>query len=98
MDLNSVVTIFQENQMRYELNLELLVKSYHQIVLDKYKPYLHRWFIEAFPDPTQWLEARTTFTRSAAVWSVVGHIVGTRVKSRDEYSTNTRQPSHKQTN
>ena len=25
---------------------------------------------------SQWLEARTTFTRSCATWSVVGHLVG----------------------
>jgi serine/threonine-protein kinase ATR len=33
-------------------------------------------FLEAFRDPSQWLAARNTFTRSCAVWAAVGHIVG----------------------
>lgn len=42
----------------------------------RYRPCFHRWFFETFVDPTEWLEARTMFTRSAAVWSAVGHIIG----------------------
>lgn len=42
----------------------------------RYRPCFHRWFIEKYPDPTDWLEARTLFTRSVGVWSAVGHIVG----------------------
>jgi serine/threonine-protein kinase ATR len=36
----------------------------------------HRWFLKSFPDPTSWFEARLAFARSAAVWSMVGHVVG----------------------
>ena len=32
--------------------------------------------MERFPDPTKWLEARNRFTRSAAVWSAVGFVIG----------------------
>jgi serine/threonine-protein kinase ATR len=32
--------------------------------------------LNTFSDPTEWLDARTTFTRSCAVWSSVGHIIG----------------------
>ncbi|CAE7839510.1 Atr, partial [Symbiodinium microadriaticum] len=39
-------------------------------------PCLHRWFLNAYTDPTEWLDARTTFTRSCAVWSAVGHVMG----------------------
>lgn len=42
----------------------------------RYRPCFHRWFLETFADPTSWFEARTLFTRSAAVWSAVGHVVG----------------------
>jgi hypothetical protein len=41
-----------------------------------YRPCFHLWFLEKFQDPADWLEARTTFTRSTAVWSAVGYIVG----------------------
>jgi hypothetical protein len=36
----------------------------------------HRWFLLSFSDPTAWFEARVAFARSAAVWSMVGHIIG----------------------
>ena len=50
--------------------------GYEQLVLQHAKPCFHRWFIEKFPDPTQWLDARTRFTRSAAIWSGVGFVIG----------------------
>jgi serine/threonine-protein kinase ATR len=53
-----------------------MVDEYRKLILDKFKPCFHRWFLEKFHDPTQWLEARSRFTRSVAVWSSVGHIIG----------------------
>lgn len=47
----------------------------HQI-LPQFQPCFHRWFLQRFAEPTEWFDARTTFARSAAVWSVVGHVVG----------------------
>lgn len=45
-------------------------------VLTHFKPVLRYYFIETFPSPTAWLTARTRYTRSAAVMSMVGHILG----------------------
>ena len=39
-------------------------------------PVLHRWFLARFPEPATWHNARLGFTRTTAVWSMVGHIVG----------------------
>ena len=39
-------------------------------------PVLQHWYVEAFPEPAKWLEARTKFARSLAVWSMVGFTVG----------------------
>jgi serine/threonine-protein kinase ATR len=39
-------------------------------------PCFHRWFLNVYQDPRAWLDARTTFTRSCAVWSAVGHVIG----------------------
>ena len=47
-----------------------------RLMLRKYPPILHRFFPERFPDPAAWLAARTGFAHTAAVWSMVGHIVG----------------------
>lgn len=39
-------------------------------------PVLHNWFIDQFSDPTSWYLARSSFTRSSAVTSMVGYIIG----------------------
>lgn len=49
---------------------------YRAEVLPHFPPIFHKWLLAVFPDPTAWFEARLTFTRSAAVWSIVGHIIG----------------------
>lgn len=45
-------------------------------VLAMFPPCLHRWLLAKFPEPSAWLGARLGFSRSAAVWSMVGHLVG----------------------
>jgi hypothetical protein len=32
--------------------------------------------MKTFPEPSLWIAARNRFSRSAAAWSMVGHIVG----------------------
>lgn len=45
-------------------------------VLAMFPPRFHRWQLAKFPEPAAWLNARLAFTRTAAVWCMVGHIVG----------------------
>lgn len=45
-------------------------------LLATFPPRLHRWFLARFPEPAAWLAARLAWTRSTAVWSMVGHITG----------------------
>ena len=47
-----------------------------EALLNSFSWSLQNRFLEAFRDPTQWLAARSTFTRSCAVWAAVGHILG----------------------
>ena len=41
-----------------------------------FPPVLHEWFIETFPEPSTWLASRTSYSRTAAVMSMVGYILG----------------------
>jgi serine/threonine-protein kinase ATR len=66
----------KENQDKYWFDIETMTTKYNELVLSKYRPYFHRWFLEHFRDPTDWLDARIAFTRSTAIWAAVGHIVG----------------------
>ncbi|UPX14349.1 Non-specific serine/threonine protein kinase [Ascochyta rabiei] len=45
-------------------------------ILGKFQPVLHEWFVETFPEPEAWLSARLRYTRSCAVMSIVGHVLG----------------------
>ncbi|KAF2019578.1 hypothetical protein BU24DRAFT_419179 [Aaosphaeria arxii CBS 175.79] len=45
-------------------------------ILKKFQPVLHDWFVETFPEPEAWFGARLRYTRSCAVMSIVGHVLG----------------------
>lgn len=45
-------------------------------MIASYPPRLHRWFLHKFPEPAAWLNSRLAYTRTYAVWCVVGHVVG----------------------
>ena len=45
-------------------------------LLSMYFPILHEWFMENFAAPDAWYAARTRYSRSAAVASIVGHSLG----------------------
>ncbi|KAL4888524.1 UVSB PI-3 kinase [Aspergillus ambiguus] len=45
-------------------------------VLAKFPPVLHEWFVEMFPESGAWFAARLQYTRSCAVMSMVGYVLG----------------------
>ena len=45
-------------------------------VLGMFPALLHRFFLSNFPEPASWLNARLAFTRTTAVWCMVGHMLG----------------------
>ncbi|RHY33815.1 hypothetical protein DYB32_001375 [Aphanomyces invadans] len=61
-------------------------RSYLQKATDKYQafmeiqahftPVFHHYFLEKYPDPATWYARREAYTRSVAVTSIVGHILG----------------------
>jgi len=51
-------------------------KHFKQHFLKNYPPVMYWWFVQKFRDPHSWFEARSRFTRTAAAWSAVGHILG----------------------
>ncbi|KDO30102.1 hypothetical protein SPRG_05293 [Saprolegnia parasitica CBS 223.65] len=69
---------FMNLQKQYAHDLPRMVSLYRRQVLSHpcFVPRFHQWFLNNFSDPTQWFDARAAFTRSSAVWSMVGHIVG----------------------
>ncbi|KAI8722117.1 Non-specific serine/threonine protein kinase [Fusarium sp. LHS14.1] len=45
-------------------------------VLGRFPPVLQLWFTQQFPNPSAWFSARLRYTRSCAVMSMVGTILG----------------------
>lgn len=48
----------------------------YQEIMEHFKPVFRHFFLEKFPDPAVWFERRLTYTRGAAISSIVGYIVG----------------------
>ncbi|KZT71549.1 hypothetical protein DAEQUDRAFT_111495 [Daedalea quercina L-15889] len=49
---------------------------FEEHILSKFPPMFHHWFLEQFPEPTAWLSSRLAYSRTAAVMSMVGFILG----------------------
>lgn len=45
-------------------------------VLGVFPPVMYKWFVTQFPEPSAWFAARLRYTRSCAVMSMVGTILG----------------------
>jgi serine/threonine-protein kinase ATR len=65
-------------QKKYANDPPAMARYYRRKVLSQpvFTPRFHQWFYNNFADPTAWFEARLAFSRSTAVWSMVGHIIG----------------------
>ena len=57
-------------------NLIGAAQRFDETVLQQYLPFMYWWFVQNFPNPHAWFQARNNFTLSTAVWSAVGHIIG----------------------
>ncbi|KAK4693641.1 hypothetical protein P7C71_g3800, partial [Lecanoromycetidae sp. Uapishka_2] len=53
-------------------NLSIFTKK----IIPHFQPVFHEWFVEMFPEPGAWFTARLRYTRSCAVMSIVGHVLG----------------------
>lgn len=52
------------------------IRLFTDDVLGRFPPVLPLWFIQQFPNPSAWFSARLKYTRSCAVMSMVGTILG----------------------
>ncbi|PWW75517.1 hypothetical protein C7212DRAFT_358109 [Tuber magnatum] len=45
-------------------------------ILPKFPPVFHEWFAELFSEPSAWLASRLAYSRTSAVMSMVGYVLG----------------------
>lgn len=70
---------YQEIAMYCDKALENPVETmpfFTEKVLGRFPPIFHKWFVQQFPEPSTWFAARLRYTRSCAVMSMVGTILG----------------------
>jgi hypothetical protein len=75
-DNTKYYSIDNTNHIVTELTKSLSKLEYFKQVLKGAPPVLYKWFIREFPDSTQWYYARSNFTKTCAVMSMVGWILG----------------------
>ncbi|EON65245.1 hypothetical protein W97_04482 [Coniosporium apollinis CBS 100218] len=71
IDYNRIRTLLNESIAAPE-NISIFTDT----ILKLFFPVLYEWFIETFPEPDDWFKARLRYTRSCAVMSIVGHVLG----------------------
>ncbi|CEP23236.1 hypothetical protein BN1211_3769 [Cyberlindnera jadinii] len=59
-----------------DCDIEEKAEKFQTEIIAKYPPVLYAWFIENFPDPSSWYEARNNYTQTTAVMSMVGYMLG----------------------
>lgn len=70
-DYNSLRQLMEE-----ATTAESKIGMFTNDVLGRFPPVLPLWFIQQFPNPSAWFSARLRYTRSCAVMSMVGTILG----------------------
>ncbi|KAL1747593.1 hypothetical protein HDZ31DRAFT_31492 [Schizophyllum fasciatum] len=69
-------TLLENKQAELKKQPEKLTKWFTEIVTKRHKPVMRHFFREKHKEPTAWFATRLNYTRSVAVTSIVGHILG----------------------
>ncbi len=65
-----------QQKMKQAMLSNANTRIFTEDVLGQFPPVLTDWFIAQFPNPSAWFAARLKYTRSCAVMSMVGTILG----------------------
>lgn len=65
-----------KTRMEYCLSAQHPGQAFETHVLKMFPPSFHDWFVEKFADPAQWFAARMSYSRTLAVMSMVGFVLG----------------------
>lgn len=68
--------------------LSLCARDIIDAATHRISPVFHEWFLETFPEPSAWLASRLVYSRSAAVMSMVGFILGYETATCGEHALN----------
>ncbi|KAA0160855.1 hypothetical protein FNF28_05277 [Cafeteria roenbergensis] len=67
---------YQKEQDMFAHDKKTMATRFRFRWLPLFPALFHQWFPLTFAGPAEWLASRTEFARSAAAWSITGHIIG----------------------
>ena len=73
MIMNNIRKVSIQNSFRISFRYFL---SSFSVMKQMDPPLFHQWFLDRFHTGQSWLKARTTYTNSLAVTSIIGNIIG----------------------
>ncbi|PRP86009.1 serine/threonine-protein kinase ATR-like [Planoprotostelium fungivorum] len=63
-------------ELKNKMPPDIRIQKFKEIQQWWSSPVMHKWYLEKFSDPSSWLQARNSFTKSCAVMSMIGYILG----------------------
>jgi serine/threonine-protein kinase ATR len=72
----NILTPVSELKEIYERPTPSPQKKFTDLLLPRFPDVFHEWFLENFPDPGKWFSSRLCYSRTTAVMSMVGYILG----------------------
>ncbi|CAG2102094.1 unnamed protein product [Medioppia subpectinata] len=76
-DYDSTKDLLIKNYPLHTLPKADRVRKFQTEILPKFQPSVFgNWFVSNFTDPLSWFAARLAYTRSSAVYSIVGYLLG----------------------
>ncbi|OHT11015.1 PIKK family atypical protein kinase [Tritrichomonas foetus] len=76
IDYNKIKEIYIDVDKLDQHTIAKKRSNFTKIILPMFPPVLHCWFASHFTDVSRWFQSRLLYTRSTAVWSMVGYIIG----------------------
>ncbi|KAL2643558.1 hypothetical protein R1flu_011145 [Riccia fluitans] len=72
----AIKRIYDQHQAQKGSDKVSDAEMFRSKILPMFPPVFHRWFLNTFPEPAAWFQARVAYAHTTAVWSMVGHMVG----------------------
>ena len=93
IDYNEVKKIYIEAEKPTQEQIRQKIYNFENILLKRFPPVLHIWFTSHFKDISSWFNSRLLYTRSTALWSMVGYIIGLGDRHAENILLNTKTGS-----
>jgi len=74
--LSSLYPKIDNNLIKEQYSANVNPIDRYNYLSDQYPPVFYKWFLNRFPEPSTWIDARNLYCKSIAVMSMVGACIG----------------------